>query len=279
MPIGKDIVYDGGKIPEVAITAADLKKQRLLQISGEYYYNHIDAYRKALQYMRSVGDRDGERKIAWLRLDYGRALWAKGTFMLMGGIVASVFAAGYVASAIVASPMTLASAGKLCGFAKSNSITGGLSLKTWATITGTKMVLNAGTQALFDKEHFRGINYVTVAAEVLPFNVGGMVVTALSATVELRPFSKEKDRQLRLTFYNKSVSKTVYDMFSQTIIGGISGGSVRVMQPYLKKVSPLAKKIIKNMLFPSNYAVYQLEMQKLSLEIGEKYDFKEDENK
>ena len=77
----------------------------------------------------------------------------------------------------------------------------------------------------------------------------------------------------------KNNSFCVYLHHQKQNIGSISGGSVRMMQPYLKKVSPLAKKVIKNMLFPSNYAVYQLEMYKLSDEIGEKYDFKEDENK
>lgn len=105
--------YYGGTLPAVTITAENLLKKKLLNVSGRVYHNNPAYFRAAMKYMRRIGDKEGEQRIFMKSFNYGREEASKKVLLLMGGVVA----AGFVPS-IAAKAGTLALAGKVVRMGK-----------------------------------------------------------------------------------------------------------------------------------------------------------------
>lgn len=191
-------------IDPVVVYAKSIKQQ-LLSVSDEYYYYNVEYWRKAMAYMRRVGDKDGKFAIYMKRLNYGRGQWAKGVFGLIGGIVGAVLTVEAFAVASVGLSSAFAS-GTTASAKMWNAGRFLLKTKFRSISTYYNMGINAGVQAAFDKEGFRGINIVSVAAEGLSPTLG-----AVTTGFEWSPFSKDENNFFRVVGYNKSIPETIFD--------------------------------------------------------------------
>lgn len=209
-----------GSLPTVTVTGINLKKQRedkakLLAISGAYYYENVGYWRKAMEYMRAIGDRDAERYIYMKRFAYSRDKATAGVLTLTGGFIVAGFAPGALAG-ISASPSALYLAGKCSQMGKG-------AFQLYNSSVAIRMGINATTQAITEKDGWRGVNLVSIVSEAISFGIGRWgLVNVLSTTVEYKPWSKKEE--FRFVSYNKSFSETFFDIGIQALTASIDKG-------------------------------------------------------
>ena len=256
MPEVDDKIYGPYKIDEVVITGENLKKRRLLAISGEVYYHNTALWREALRYMQKIGDKKAEQQIFMKRVGYANNQAAKGIFIAMGLTVGVVAAVG-VGAVAAAHPLAQAIAIKTGEFARP-------AWKFYKATTYWRMGINAGVQTMIEGDANR-INFVSIAAEALPFS-------ALSPMVEYRPFDDREHMQFRTVFnqnqgslHYKSISETTFDCGVQSITGGISQGVSKVIRNMVGKElqDQLVRRVLNNVAFPINHFGYQFGSQGL----------------
>lgn len=98
----KEIVYHGGKLPTAYVYGKDYYKDKLLAQTGSFYASNYSFWRKTMAYMRSVGDREGERAIYMARFHYRRAEYSKGVLLLIAGFTQGVLTVEAAAAASAA---------------------------------------------------------------------------------------------------------------------------------------------------------------------------------
>ena len=257
MPDSK--IYNGGTLPTVVVTAENLLKKRLLNISGEVYYNNPAYFRDVLRYMRRIGDKDAEQRIFMKRFNYGRQEASKKVLLLMGGIAAVGFA-----PVIVVKAGTFALAGKTVRMGK-------VALDLYKATTYWRMGINAGTQALISKDGWRDVDYVSVFSEGLNPLIG-----IASAAIELKPLHEDKDQRFRSVFYNKSISETIFDMGASAAIGGVN----RKVSTFVKKNLgnemnvKLVNRLMNHVAFPIYHSGFNLSTEILKEGIKDEYQIR-----
>lgn len=239
MPHTDDKTYGPYKIDEVAIKGDNLKRRRLLAISGEVYYHNTALWREALRYMQKIGDKNAEQQIFMKRVGYANNQAAKGIFISMGLTVGVVAAVG-VGAVTAAHPLAQAIAIKTGEFARP-------AWKFYKATTYWRMGINATTQTLLNSGGARDVNMVSVIGE--GFSPG---MSSLLSSIEWRPFTKNEDIRFRAIGLNKSLSETVYDAGMQRLSGGFNRGITSYVKKQIGREinTELVNNLIKNVAFP-----------------------------
>lgn len=253
--------YYGGTLPAVTVTAENLLRKRLLNVSGRVYHNNPAYFRAAMKYMRRIGDKKGEQRIFMKSFNYGREEASKKVLFLMGGVAA----VGFV-PAIAAKAGTLALAGKVVKMGKA-------ALHLYKVTTRWRMGINAGTQAILSDEGWRDIDYISVFSEGVKPLAG-----AFSTTVEWKPFHVDEDKRFRCVFYDKTISETIFDMGTNVVVGGISNkvsSSVKRALGDEMNVT-LINRLINNVAFPIYHTGFNLSTDILKEGTKKKYQIGKD---
>lgn len=252
--------YYGGTLPAVTVTAENLLRKRLLNVSGRVYHNNPAYFRAAMKYMRRIGDKKGEQRIFMKSFNYGREEASKKVLFLMGGVAA----VGFV-PAIAAKAGTLALAGKVVKMGKA-------ALHLYKVTTRWRMGINAGTQAILSGDGIEGIDVISVVSEGVNPLVG-----MSSTAIEWRPFHNQPKKRFRCAFYNKTISETIFDMGTNAVVGGISNkvsSSVRKALGDEMNVT-LINRLINNVAFPIYHTGFNLSTEIIKEGTKEKFQIGE----
>ena len=291
MPKKNEKTYHLGYLEEVHVEAENLLRKKLLNISGAYYASHTQYWRDAMRYMDLIGDQEAKFNIFMRRTAYFRSKATKQVLIGMGGVVSVGFSP--VMAIQAASPTTLAFATKCFGVARTGTISvgqlstaiaqniaqaGKIGFQAYTASTGWRMGINAGTQVVYEKEHLRGIDYISVASEAIPFHfaswkgLAGFAVSTSSPIMEWRPFSENENKAFRLVGYNKQLPEVLYDMAAQGGFNSLNHGICNTGKKYLGDVlnDQLANKLLNHVVFPGFQGNFQLMSQFSSRKIKNK---------